>query len=156
MKRTVVSLIGTIATGAALAAGPAFAQTAAAPTVDSLAKARATFESTCSTCHPLARPEGKVLDADGWNKILDRMKDNGAEFDKDGRAAIVSWLATKSTFDTKCSACHGTDRPLGKNKDLAGWTSTVQRMAGKKPGHLTETEVAAVAAYLSIVRPPTP
>jgi len=80
------------------------------------------------------------------------MKTNGASFDAEGREKILGWLTAKSTFDTKCSACHGTDRPLGKSKSRADWTSTVQRMSGKKPGHLSDAEAAAVAAYLSIVR----
>jgi len=62
-------------------------------------------------------------------------------------------LLTKNTFEAKCSVCHGIDRPLGKNKKAADWLATVQRMSGKKPGHLSDVELANIAAYLSVVRP---
>jgi mono/diheme cytochrome c family protein len=81
------------------------------------------------------------------------MKGNGAAVDAAGREKILGWLTAKSTFNTKCSACHGTDRPLGKSKSRADWTATVQRMAAKKAGSITDAEAAAIAAYLSIVRP---
>jgi mono/diheme cytochrome c family protein len=81
------------------------------------------------------------------------MHDNGAEVSAEERAQVVAFLLTKNTFEAKCSACHGTDRPLGKNKSAADWSATVQRMSGKKPGHLTEAEVADIGAYLSITRP---
>ena len=81
------------------------------------------------------------------------MHDNGAEVSAAERAQVVAYLLTKNTFEAKCSACHGTDRPLGKSKSAADWLATVQRMSGKKPGHLTEAEVADIAAYLAH-RPP--
>jgi len=66
------------------------------------------------------------------------MKAKGAAVDPENRGTIIGWLAAKSAFDVKCSACHGTDRPLGKSKSRADWTATVQRMGAKKPGHLSE------------------
>jgi hypothetical protein len=38
--------------------------------------------------------------------------------------------AAKTTFESYCSKCHATSRPLGKMKDRAGWESTVNRMSG--------------------------
>jgi mono/diheme cytochrome c family protein len=81
------------------------------------------------------------------------MHDKGAEADKAERAQIVEYLLTKNTFEAKCSACHPTDRPLGQSKSAADWLATVQRMSAKRAGHLTEAEVAGIAAYLSLVRP---
>jgi mono/diheme cytochrome c family protein len=136
--------------GAVTAAG---AQTAAPDPVADLTKAKAVFERACSVCHGLERPLSKTFDKEGWEKTVERMHANGAEVDKEERAQVVAYLLTKNTFEAKCSKCHGIDRPLGKSKSAADWLATVQRMSGKKPGHLTEAEAADIAAYLSITRP---
>jgi mono/diheme cytochrome c family protein len=146
----------TLVFGLALAAGwaaQAQAQTAAADPYDALAADKAVFEKTCSVCHSLDRPNSKTLDAAGWNAILNNMKMNGAALDDTSRPMIFAWLMAKSTFQTTCSQCHGTDRPLGKSKSRADWTATVQRMAAKKPGHISDADAATIAAYLAIVRP---
>ncbi|HWR98550.1 MAG TPA: cytochrome c [Candidatus Methanoperedens sp.] len=157
MKRTVarkpaVVLVMTLV--AVALAGEARAQTApVSDPYDSLAAGKASFEKVCSACHGLDRPNGKTLDAAGWGALVDRMKSNGAGVNDENRGKILGWLTAKSTFDTKCSDCHGTDRPLGKAKTRADWTATVQRMAGKKPGWVSDADAAAIAAYLAIVRP---
>jgi hypothetical protein len=138
---------------AVVCAGEARAQAQVADPYDNLAADKATFEKVCSVCHGLARPNGKTLDAEAWGKLVDRMKSNGAAVDAEARQKILGWLTAKSTFDVKCSTCHPTDRPLGKNKSRADWTATVQRMGAKKPGLLSDAEAATIAAYLSIVRP---
>jgi mono/diheme cytochrome c family protein len=136
--------------GAVTAAG---AQTAAPDPVGYLTKAKAVFERACGVCHGLERPLSKTFDKEGWEKTVERMHDNGAEVSGEERAQVVAYLLTKNTFEAKCSTCHGIDRPLGKSKSAADWLATVQRMSGKKPGHLTEVEAADIAAYLSITRP---
>jgi mono/diheme cytochrome c family protein len=129
------------------------AQTASPDPVAYLTKAKAVFERACGVCHGLERPLSKTFDRAGWEKTVERMHANGAEVDQEERAQVVAYLLTKNTFEVKCSACHGTDRPLGKSKSAADWLSTVKRMSGKKPGHLSEAEIADIAAYLSIIRP---
>ena len=131
----------------------AVAQTAAQDPVAQLTRAKAVFERACGVCHGLERPLSKTFDKAGWEKTVERMHANGAEVDAAERAQVVAYLLTKNTFEAKCSACHGTDRPLGKSKSRTDWTATVQRMGSKKPGHLSDAEAAAIAAYLSIVRP---
>ena len=45
-------------------------------------------------------------------------------------------------------------RPAARqSKSAADWLATVQRMSGKKPGHLERCEVADIAAYLALVTP---
>ena len=139
------ALVGTVAT--------AGAQTAAPNPVEYLTKAKAVFERACGVCHGLERPLSKTFDKAGWEKTVERMHANGAEVSGEERAQVVAYLLTKNTFEAKCSACHGTDRPLGKSKSAADWLATVQRMSGKKPGLLTESEAAGIAAYLSITCP---
>ena len=129
------------------------AQTAPPNPVEPMAKAKAVFERACSVCHGLERPLSKTYDQPKWEGTVERMRGNGAQVSDEERAMIVTFLLTKNTFEAKCSACHGIDRPLGKSKSAADWLATVQRMSGKKPGHLTEAEVADIAAYLSLARP---
>lgn len=135
------------------AAAPAGAQTAAPNTVEYLAKAKAVFERACGVCHGLERALSKSFDRADWEKTVERMHDNGAEVDREERAQIVAYLVAKCKFEAKCSACHGTDRPLGTGKSAADWLATTQRMAGMKPEHLAGSEVDEIAAYLSVVCP---
>ena len=154
MKRTVFALAAAGSLSAVLGMGAlAGAQTGATDPVAYLSRAKGVFEGACGVCHPLERSLSKTFDREGWVKTVERMHDNGAEVGGEERAQVVAFLLTKNTFEARCSACHGTERPLGKNKSAAEWLATVQRMAGKKPGHLTEAEAADIAAYLSIVRP---
>jgi cytochrome c5 len=153
MKRTVVRMFAVGVIVAAASGGEARAQAPAVDPYDSLVADKSTFEKVCSVCHGLDRPNAKTLDAEAWGKVVDRMKGHGAAVDAEARQKILGWLTAKSTFEAKCSVCHGTDRPLGKSKSRADWTATVQRMGAKKPGLLSEAEAATIAAYLSIVRP---
>jgi mono/diheme cytochrome c family protein len=134
-------------------AGFAGAQSGSPDPVASMKAAKVVFERACGVCHGLERPLSKTFDKAGWEKTVERMHDNGAEVTAAERAQVVAYLLTKNTFEAKCSACHGIDRPLGKNKSAADWLATVTRMAGKKPGHVSDSEIADVAAYLAVTRP---
>jgi len=54
----------------------------------------------------------------------------------------------KALFESKCSACHPSDRPKSKKKDKAEWEQTVQRMK-KNGAKLTDDEVKAIVEYLA-------
>ena len=154
MKRTVHVLVAAGCLSALVGAGvQVAAQTAAPKPEEYLASAKSIFERSCGVCHGLERPLSKTFDKAGWEKTVERMHDNGAEVNKEERAQVVAYLVTKNTFEAKCSFCHPTDRPLGKSKSAADWLATAQRMSEKKPGHLTEAEIADIAAYLAITRP---
>jgi mono/diheme cytochrome c family protein len=136
--------------------GSALAATAQQATPDpavAIKSGKEVFEKSCKLCHGLDRPLSKVKTAPQWDETVARMVKNGAPVNDGQKGQIVAFLAAKSTFDTKCSACHGTDRPLGKSKSPADWLATVKRMAEKKPGHLSDAEIADVAAYLALERP---
>jgi mono/diheme cytochrome c family protein len=148
--RTIVAFAAAGILGGVLAAG---AQQAAPDPGAALKAGKAAFEKSCKLCHGLDRPLALTKTAAEWETTVVKMVKNGAAVNDEQKGQIVAYLAAKSTFDTKCSACHGTDRPLGKTKSAADWLATVQRMAGKKPGHLSEAEVATVAAYLALERP---
>jgi mono/diheme cytochrome c family protein len=134
-------------------AGIAIAQTGAPDPVAYLKAAKGVFERACNVCHGLERPLSKTFDKAGWERTVERMHDNGAEVDAKERAQVVAYLLAKNTFEAKCSACHGVDRPLGTSKSAADWLATVKRMGAKKPGHLGDVEAADIAAYLAVVRP---
>jgi len=155
MKKIVWTAVaaGCLFIGSASHAG---AQAAAPDALGSLTKAKQVFEKSCGTCHGLERPLSKTNDKAGWEKTVERMHFNGAEVNAEERALVVSYLLAKNTFEARCSACHGIDRPLGKSKSAADWLKTVERMAAKKPGLLTAAETADVAAYLSLTRPAQP
>jgi mono/diheme cytochrome c family protein len=61
-------------------------------------------------------------------------------------------LTGKALLDTKCSKCHGTDRPLGKKKTMEEWQSTVKRMQGKNPDWIKDEEAKQIVDYLFTVR----
>ncbi|MHB8836024.1 MAG: c-type cytochrome [Candidatus Methylomirabilia bacterium] len=154
MKRTVRPVVAAGCLLGLVAAGStAGAQASAPDRVEYLTDGKAVHEEACSVCHPLERSLSKTFDKAGWEKTIERMHDNGAEVSGAQRAQVVAYLLAKNTFEARCSVCHGTDRPLGKNKTAADWQATVQRMSGKKPGHLTDAEAADIATYLSITRP---
>ncbi len=69
-----------------------------------------------------------------------------------GVGASDDKASAKELFETKCSACHATSRPLDKNKDRAGWETTVKRMQGKRAGHLSDAEVETIVHYLTEIR----
>jgi len=60
----------------------------------------------------------------------------------------------KAIFESKCSLCHGIDRPLGKNKTPAEWSETVNRMQKKAPDKISDADVKAIVAYLNAVQGP--
>lgn len=69
-------------------------------------------------------------------------------------APLPGAAAAKDLFETKCSACHSLERPLGKNKDRDGWTETVQRMREKRAGWISDEEGRAIVDYLVRERGP--
>jgi mono/diheme cytochrome c family protein len=121
--------------------------------VEAIAQGQALLDKVCVVCHDDERIRQKKADLAGWRVVVALMKANGAGIDDQQGELVVAFLAARSIFEAKCSACHGFDRPLGKNKAAADWRATVERMVAKKPGHLTEAEVGQIADYLTVVRP---
>lgn len=121
--------------------------------VETIAQGKALLEKVCVVCHDDERIQKKKADLAGWRAIVALMKANGATIGDQQGELVVAFLAARSLFEAKCSACHGVDRPLGQNKTAVDWRATVERMATKKPGHLTEAEIGQIADYLTVVRP---
>ena len=107
------------------------------------------FEENCIECHSLEWPLAKITDRAGWEETLTKMANTGAVLSKKNKRQVLEYLVAKSTFQAKCSVCHGLERPLEKNKEFQEWVTTVRRMAAKKPEHLTEEEIQAVSGFLT-------
>ena len=64
--------------------------------------------------------------------------------------------SARKVFENRCSACHGLDRPLKKNKDREGWKKTVERMKSYSPERISQSDAVTILEYLNRVRGPTP
>lgn len=115
--------------------------------------ARAAFEKECRKCHTIKYALNEVKDRDDWKLTVSMMVSNGAELSDDQRTLIVDYLTAKSLFETKCSVCHGLERSLSVSKSPEQWEATVIRMGSKGADLLAESDVSAIAAYLSLERP---
>lgn len=62
-------------------------------------------------------------------------------------SALVS--RGSAAFQSACTQCHDAARSTTKSKDLAGWRSTVQRMAGKSGANVPQGDIEAIATYLA-------
>ena len=107
------------------------------------------FEENCQACHSLEWPLKKIANRKEWDLTLTKMANIGAVLSKKQRRQVLEYLVAKSTFQQKCSVCHGLERPLEKNKESQAWLETVRRMASKKPGHLTEEEIHSISGFLT-------
>ena len=138
---------------AALCLGP-FAVLAADELGDPFAglqSGKKAFESACSSCHKLDLALAKRLDRPGWEQVLGTMTARGASFEPTQRALMVDYLVVKSTFETRCSSCHGLESTLAAKRTRAEWTATVERMAKKKDPKFTAEELKMITAYLTLV-----
>ena len=55
----------------------------------------------------------------------------------------------KSLFETKCSVCHGLDRPTARKETKEKWASLVKEMQGKKNGWISDAEASKIVDYLA-------
>jgi hypothetical protein len=68
---------------------------------------------------------------------------SGQRFDP----AVVS--AGQAAFERSCTQCHDAARALDRTKDLAGWRTTVRRMAGKRGADIPTSDFESIAVYLA-------
>lgn len=121
-----------------------------------LAEGRSLYESKCATCHTLERSLAVKSDRAGWESTVNRMITQGAQLDKAQVEPILGYLSAKSSFETKCNACHDLQRPLTAIKNPEQWKATVTRMAAMQPGTLADADAGAITLYLSLVTPVKP
>jgi hypothetical protein len=56
-------------------------------------------------------------------------------------------------FESSCTVCHDAERATSKRKTLAGWLSTVRRMAAREDADIPANEHTAIATYLASLNP---
>ncbi len=127
----------------------AYAQSDNPLTFQDFVEGKKAFEENCIECHSLEWPLKKIADRQEWDLTLTKMANTGAVLSKKQRRQVLEYLVAKSAFQTKCSVCHGLERPLEKNKKFQAWVETVRRMAAKKPEHLTDEEIQAISGFLN-------
>jgi cytochrome c2 len=130
-----------------------FGVTASGAEPSPLARGRALFEKKCDPCHSLERSLNVREDRAGWESVIRRMIVKGAKLDRAQVEPILGYLAALSAFETRCSSCHDLERPLAAVKNPEQWQATVQRMAARKPGLLTDADAEAIVQYLLLVTP---
>ena len=145
MKKTgILILIGILVSFAA-----AYAQNEEPVTFEDFVQGKKAFEENCIECHSLEWPLKKIATREEWELTLTKMANTGAVLSKKQRAQVLEYLVAKSSFQVKCSVCHGLERPLEKNQEFQAWMQTVRRMAEKKPDHLTEDEIHDISGFLT-------
>src|SRR5262245_2524517 len=55
----------------------------------------------------------------------------------------------QAAFERSCTKCHDAARSLDRTKDLAGWRTTVRRMAGKRDADIPSSDIEPIAVYLA-------
>ena len=148
MKKTLVVLAAFLLAGVA----PAAAGDSLPDPLAALQSGKKSFETACNTkCHNLDIPLSRKLDRAGWEGILGSMSARGAALEPTERAVIVDYLVVKSTFETKCTTCHGAQSALASKRTRQEWEATVKRMAGKNPPEFSAEEIRLITAYLTLV-----
>jgi len=145
MKKTVILVV----VGIMVSFAAAFAQNDEPVTFQDFIEGKQAFEENCMECHSLEWPLKKIATREEWELTLTKMANTGAVLSKKQRRQVLEYLVAKSAFQTKCSVCHGLERPLEKNKEFQAWMETVNRMAAKKPEHLTDEEIQAISGFLT-------
>ncbi|HVJ69837.1 MAG TPA: hypothetical protein VM510_17800, partial [Caulifigura sp.] len=59
-------------------------------------------------------------------------------------------------FQSRCTDCHDANKSLGTSKSLAGWRSTVRRMAGQDGADIPACDWEPIAVYLASLSSPSP
>ncbi len=55
----------------------------------------------------------------------------------------------KTLFETKCSVCHGLDRPAALKETKEKWAGIVKEMQGKKADWISDAEASKIVDYLA-------
>ena len=145
MKKTLIFIFMAVMVSIAVS----YAQSNEPVTYQDFIEGKMAFEENCLECHSLEWPLKKIATREEWELTLTKMANTGAVLSKKKRRQVLEYLVAKSSFQNKCSVCHGLERPLEKNKEFQAWVDTIRRMAAKKPEHLTDEEIQAISGFLT-------
>ena len=126
------------------------------------------FEKECSECHKrghLLSPPEANKSPEEWRKTISRMMNKSGEIISDKNIDILisyhikthnkkvaerfkkesETLALDSNddlFEKKCSTCHSLEKSVHSFRDKKAWQKTIETMAGKSDGIITENDVS--------------
>ena len=109
------------------------------------------LESACTACHTLDRPLSKDMDRAQWDALLISMMNKGASLSDEDKHLIIDFLTARRIFNARCTVCHERQQVFDREKVLTEWQVTVRKMGEKQPDLLTEDEIEAISAYLTLV-----
>jgi cytochrome c2 len=112
MKKTLILVFIAVMVSFAVS----YAQKNETVTYQDFIEGKMAFEENCLECHSLEWPLKKIATREEWELTLTKMANTGAVLSKKKRRQVLEYLVAKSSFQDKCSVCHGLDRPLEKNK----------------------------------------
>jgi len=55
----------------------------------------------------------------------------------------------KALFESKCSVCHGLDRPTARKETKEKWASIVKEMQGKKADWISDADASKIVDFLA-------
>jgi cbb3-type cytochrome c oxidase subunit III len=76
-----------------------------------------------------------------------RVERGGNERGQSDNSGLVA--SGRAAFNRDCTSCHDAQRALSRRKALAGWRTTIRRMAGKSGANIPSGDIDAIAAYLT-------
>lgn len=94
LRTTLPASLAVVALGLVLL-GAGCAQSGSSASASGATGGQALFESKCSVCHGLERPNSVKKDRAGWVATVDRMRSHGALVDDAQAAAIVDYLVKR-------------------------------------------------------------
>lgn len=97
-------------------------------------------------------PSPQSADANSGNQARSREGDDTKKKSTGGSgqgfdASVVQ--AGETAFNRYCTSCHDAQKSLQATKNLAGWRTTVRRMAGKPDAEIPENVHESIATYLA-------
>ncbi len=150
--KNVVAILSVLALMTALAA---WASETYTPPPESVKPPRVTvisiYQTKCSKCHAISRPDGVEKDPAGWKDTVTRMQGKDpAWISKDEADKITQLLAGRSLCKVKCVKCHTAER-INTQKTQVQWISSVDRMQSKDPSWISDVEKKLILFYLTDV-----
>lgn len=76
-------------------------------------------------------------------------KDKKTESSKKPKFDPATVSTGEAAFQRSCTKCHEASRALELTKDLAGWRTTVRRMAARRGADIATSDIEPIAVYLA-------
>jgi mono/diheme cytochrome c family protein len=114
--------------------------------------------TACVACHELRPIETTALDKEGWTKVVNAMREKGAEVKAEDLTVLVSYLATaygplpdgpgKAVMLNVCTQCHTLDRVKTRGATREEWDELLMHMLNEG-APLTDRDYPVILNYLA-------